>query len=155
MGKGEVDLEIHGRGNREKKQVDYSDNLTENQFLRAVEAGTLNEAMDKSRDRKARRASRREEHGDEDDDDDLEETQAELGSFEDNDKKFLNVISKEVERELEESRSKAKKRATKRQKNATTKPDKRAKVAVDGRLRDLYNLNRSNICRIGASEQAS
>ena len=133
MGKGEVDLEAHGRGNREKKQVDYSDNLTENQFLRAVEAGTLNEEIDKSRVRKARRASRREEHGDEYDDDDLEETQAELGltnfahRYEKN-----SIICTEVERELEETRSKAKKRATKRQKNASTKSDKRAKVADDG-----------------------
>eukprot|EP00123_Amoebidium_parasiticum_P016909 comp23636_c1_seq1/m.40301 comp23636_c1_seq1/g.40301 ORF comp23636_c1_seq1/g.40301 comp23636_c1_seq1/m.40301 type:complete len:1534 (-) comp23636_c1_seq1:538-5139(-) len=58
-------LETHGRGRREHAQVSYAENITENQFLKAVEEGITPQefAAEKRRrkDLKAERRARREE----------------------------------------------------------------------------------------------
>ena len=42
-------------GKRQRKEVDYSDALTENQFLKAIEDGTLDEAIDERKEKRGRR----------------------------------------------------------------------------------------------------
>ncbi|CAF0901694.1 unnamed protein product [Adineta ricciae] len=59
-------LDLLGRGSRQRKEVDYSDSLTEKEWLKAVEDGTLNSL---EHDRKRRR-KRRTLNEDVDDDDD-------------------------------------------------------------------------------------
>ena len=41
-----------GRGGRQRKEVDYSDSLTEKEWLKAIEDGTLNTDQEKKRRRK-------------------------------------------------------------------------------------------------------
>ena len=45
-------------GPRQRKEVDYSDQLTEREFLKAVEDGNLDEISDKKKSRKASRKSK-------------------------------------------------------------------------------------------------
>jgi SWI/SNF-related matrix-associated actin-dependent regulator of chromatin subfamily A protein 2/4 len=48
-------LDLLGRGSRHRKEVDYSDSLTEKEWLKAIEDGTLNSTeQDKKRRRKRR-----------------------------------------------------------------------------------------------------
>ena len=58
-------LDLFGRGNRQRKEVDYSDSLTEKEWLKAIEDGTLGSEQDKKRRRKRRAL-----HGELEDDDD-------------------------------------------------------------------------------------
>ncbi|XP_059903294.1 transcription activator BRG1 isoform X5 [Gadus macrocephalus] len=51
---------LFGRGSRLRKEVDYSDALTETQWLKAVEDGTLEEIEDEVRHKKTTRKRRRE-----------------------------------------------------------------------------------------------
>lgn len=46
---------------RQRKEVDYSDALTDRQFLKAIDEGSLEEAEEKSRQRKAKRKRKRNE----------------------------------------------------------------------------------------------
>lgn len=46
---------------RQRKEVDYSDALTERQFLKAIEEGDLEEAEENSRQQKAKRKRKRNE----------------------------------------------------------------------------------------------
>ena len=59
-----------GKGRRQRKDVDYSDNLTEREFLQALEEGNLDDAVEQKRVRKQNRKSLQ------DDDIDLDETEA-------------------------------------------------------------------------------
>ena len=47
-------LDLLGRGGRHRKEVDYSDSLTEKEWLKAIEDGTLGTDQDKRRRRKTR-----------------------------------------------------------------------------------------------------
>jgi hypothetical protein len=51
-------VEDLGRGNRARNDVSYTDGLTENEFLRAVEDGSLDEAVTKKRAGGGKRRSR-------------------------------------------------------------------------------------------------
>ena len=46
-----------GKGRRQRKDVDYSDNLTEREFLQALEEGNLDDAVEQKRQRKQSRKS--------------------------------------------------------------------------------------------------
>jgi ATP-dependent helicase STH1/SNF2 len=59
-----------GKGRRQRKDIDYSDNLTEREFLQALEEGNLDDAVEQKRVRKQNRKSLQ------DDDIDLDETEA-------------------------------------------------------------------------------
>ncbi|CAM2712301.1 unnamed protein product [Rotaria socialis] len=73
-------LDLFGRGTRQRKEVDYSDSLTDKEWLRAIEDGTLGTPdQDKKRRRKRRTAT----NIDFDDDDD--EQQDESNSKQDDD----------------------------------------------------------------------
>jgi SWI/SNF-related matrix-associated actin-dependent regulator of chromatin subfamily A protein 2/4 len=54
----EEDPDMYGRGTRVRKDVDYSDALTEKEFLRAVEDGNLDEACESKRKRRASKKNR-------------------------------------------------------------------------------------------------
>jgi SWI/SNF-related matrix-associated actin-dependent regulator of chromatin subfamily A protein 2/4 len=73
----EEENEIYGRGVRARKEVDYSDALTEREFLRAVEDGTLDEACENKKKRKIqdkhKRGSKLNTSQMDDDDGDVEE----------------------------------------------------------------------------------
>ena len=60
-----------GKGRRQRKEIDYSDNLTEREFLQALEEGNLDDAVEQKRQRK--QARRQHPH---DNDIDLDETEA-------------------------------------------------------------------------------
>ncbi|CAF3864024.1 unnamed protein product [Rotaria magnacalcarata] len=47
-------LDLFGRGSRQRKEVDYSDSLTEKEWIKAIEDGTLNSTEDKKRRRRRR-----------------------------------------------------------------------------------------------------
>lgn len=49
--------EDFGKGRRQRKDVDYSDNLTEREFLQALEEGNLDDAVEQKRQRKQSRKS--------------------------------------------------------------------------------------------------
>ncbi len=51
--------ELYGRGTRARKEVDYSDSLTEREFLRAVEEGNLDEVSESKKRRRKEKAKRR------------------------------------------------------------------------------------------------
>jgi SWI/SNF-related matrix-associated actin-dependent regulator of chromatin subfamily A protein 2/4 len=51
--------DLYGRGTRARKEVDYSDSLTEREFLNAVEEGNLDEVSEKKRQRRAQKATKR------------------------------------------------------------------------------------------------
>uniref|UniRef100_A0A3Q3G8M1 SWI/SNF related BAF chromatin remodeling complex subunit ATPase 4 n=1 Tax=Labrus bergylta TaxID=56723 RepID=A0A3Q3G8M1_9LABR len=58
----EEEEKMFGRGSRQRKEVDYSDSLTEKQWLKAIEEGTLEEVEEEVRHKKTTR------RGDKDDD---------------------------------------------------------------------------------------
>uniref|UniRef100_A0A7N8YIV7 Transcription activator BRG1-like n=1 Tax=Mastacembelus armatus TaxID=205130 RepID=A0A7N8YIV7_9TELE len=58
----EEEEKMFGRGSRQRKEVDYSDSLTEKQWLKAIEEGTLEEMEEEVRHKKTTR------RGDKDDD---------------------------------------------------------------------------------------
>ena len=63
-----------GKGHRQRKDVDYSDNLTEREFLQALEEGNLDDAVEQKRQRKQNRKSQSAQNLDADLD--LDETEA-------------------------------------------------------------------------------
>jgi hypothetical protein len=65
--------EDFGKGRRQRKDIDYSDNLTEREFLQALEEGNLDDAVEQKRQRKQNRKSLL---LSEDNDIDLDETEA-------------------------------------------------------------------------------
>ncbi|UJR21787.1 hypothetical protein I4U23_024862 [Adineta vaga] len=69
----EIDEDL-GKGHRQRKDVDYSDNLTEREFLQALEEGNLDDAVEQKRIRKQSRKSVL--VSSQDDDIDLDETEA-------------------------------------------------------------------------------
>jgi len=60
----EEEDKLFGRGSRQRKDVDYSDTLTEKQWLRAIEEGNLDEMETKSRRRKQVTKGRKRKHED-------------------------------------------------------------------------------------------
>jgi hypothetical protein len=62
--------EDFGKGRRQRKDIDYSDNLTEREFLQALEEGNLDDAVEQKRIRKQNRKNLQ------DNDIDLDETEA-------------------------------------------------------------------------------
>ena len=56
--------EDFGKGRRQRKDVDYSDNLTEREFLQALEEGNLDDAVEQKRQRKQSRKSQLNADGD-------------------------------------------------------------------------------------------
>ncbi|XP_056122002.1 transcription activator BRG1 isoform X1 [Rhinichthys klamathensis goyatoka] len=55
----EEEEKMFGRGSRQRKEVDYSDSLTEKQWLKAIEDGTLDEIEEEVRHKKTTRKRRR------------------------------------------------------------------------------------------------
>ncbi|KAL4647915.1 transcription activator BRG1-like [Arapaima gigas] len=55
----EEEEKMFGRGSRQRKEVDYSDSLTEKQWLKAIEEGTLEEIEEEVRHRKTTRKRKR------------------------------------------------------------------------------------------------
>merc|ERR1719419_1490495 len=66
----EEEEKIFGRGSRNRKEVDYSDALTEKQWIKAIEEGNLEEMEDIQRVRKKKSRKKRRYDDDDDDDDD-------------------------------------------------------------------------------------
>uniref|UniRef100_G3PU79 SWI/SNF related, matrix associated, actin dependent regulator of chromatin, subfamily a, member 4 n=1 Tax=Gasterosteus aculeatus aculeatus TaxID=481459 RepID=G3PU79_GASAC len=62
----EEEEKMFGRGSRQRKEVDYSDSLTEKQWLKAIEEGTLDEIEDEVRHKKTTRKRKRDRDKDED-----------------------------------------------------------------------------------------
>jgi len=62
-----LDAEENVTGARVRKEVDYSDSLTEREFLNAVEEGNLDEVSEKKRQRKVQKALKRQRGGGGDD----------------------------------------------------------------------------------------
>ena len=50
---------MFGRGSRSRKTVDYSETLTERQWIRAIEDGTLEEVEEEKKKRKKRKHDHR------------------------------------------------------------------------------------------------
>lgn len=55
----EEEEKMFGRGSRHRKEVDYSDSLTEKQWLKAIEEGTLEEIEEEVRQKKSSRKRKR------------------------------------------------------------------------------------------------
>eukprot|EP00063_Salmo_salar_P061302 XP_014036137.1 PREDICTED: transcription activator BRG1-like isoform X6 [Salmo salar] len=55
----EEEEKMFGRGSRQRKEVDYSDSLTEKQWLKAIEEGTLEEIEEEVRHKKTTRKRKR------------------------------------------------------------------------------------------------
>ncbi|XP_034386499.1 transcription activator BRG1 isoform X4 [Cyclopterus lumpus] len=55
----EEEGKLFGRGSRQRKEVDYSDSLTEKQWLKAIEEGTLEEIEEEVRHKKTTRKRKR------------------------------------------------------------------------------------------------
>ncbi|KAG7231388.1 hypothetical protein INR49_011986 [Caranx melampygus] len=55
----EEEEKMFGRGSRQRKEVDYSDSLTEKQWLKAIEEGTLEEMEEEVRHKKTTRKRKR------------------------------------------------------------------------------------------------
>ncbi len=49
---------LFGRGSRSRKTVDYSETLTERQWIRAIEDGTLEEVEEQKKKRKKRKVDK-------------------------------------------------------------------------------------------------
>lgn len=49
---------LFGRGSRSRKTVDYSETLTERQWIRAIEDGNLEEEEEKKKQKKKRKADK-------------------------------------------------------------------------------------------------
>jgi len=56
----EEDDKLFGRGSRQRKEVDYSDSITEKEFLEAIEDDTIEEAEESPRQKKQRKRRKRE-----------------------------------------------------------------------------------------------
>ena len=52
---------MFGRGSRSRKTVDYSETLTERQWIRAIEDGTLEEEEEKKKEKKKKRKADKDE----------------------------------------------------------------------------------------------
>uniref|UniRef100_A0AAQ4RL48 SWI/SNF related, matrix associated, actin dependent regulator of chromatin, subfamily a, member 4 n=1 Tax=Gasterosteus aculeatus aculeatus TaxID=481459 RepID=A0AAQ4RL48_GASAC len=63
----EEEEKMFGRGSRQRKEVDYSDSLTEKQWLKAIEEGTLDEIEDEVRHKKTTRKRKRDRDLDDED----------------------------------------------------------------------------------------
>lgn len=50
---------MFGRGSRQRKEVDYSDSLTEKQWIQAIEDGNLDEIQEEIREEKKKTTSRK------------------------------------------------------------------------------------------------
>ena len=50
---------MFGRGSRQRKEVDYSDSLTEKQWLQAIEDGNLDEIQEEIREEKKKTTARK------------------------------------------------------------------------------------------------
>lgn len=59
----EEEEKMFGRGSRHRKEVDYSDSLTEKQWLKAIEEGTLEEIEEEVRQKKSSRKRKRDAEG--------------------------------------------------------------------------------------------
>uniref|UniRef100_A0A8B9VYL6 SWI/SNF related, matrix associated, actin dependent regulator of chromatin, subfamily a, member 4 n=1 Tax=Anas zonorhyncha TaxID=75864 RepID=A0A8B9VYL6_9AVES len=59
----EEEEKMFGRGSRHRKEVDYSDSLTEKQWLKAIEEGTLEEIEEEVRQKKSSRKRKRDTDG--------------------------------------------------------------------------------------------
>ncbi|CAF3779677.1 unnamed protein product [Adineta steineri] len=79
-----VSDEDMGKGRRQRKDVDYSDNLTEREFLQALEEGNLDDAVEQKRIRKQTRKSAGLSSQDHDDDMDIDLDETEARSSFDN-----------------------------------------------------------------------
>ena len=55
----EEEEKMFGRGSRQRKEVDYSDSLTEKQWLQAIEDGNLDEIQEEIREEKKKTPSRK------------------------------------------------------------------------------------------------
>ena len=55
----EEEEKMFGRGSRQRKEVDYTDSLTEKQWLQAIEDGNLDEIQDEIREEKKKTTSRK------------------------------------------------------------------------------------------------
>uniref|UniRef100_A0A4W6FX83 SWI/SNF related BAF chromatin remodeling complex subunit ATPase 4 n=1 Tax=Lates calcarifer TaxID=8187 RepID=A0A4W6FX83_LATCA len=62
----EEEEKMFGRGSRQRKEVDYSDSLTEKQWLKAIEEGTLEEMEEEVRHKKTTRKRKRDRDKDDD-----------------------------------------------------------------------------------------
>lgn len=81
--------ELYGKGSRARKEVDYSDQLTEREFLKAVEDGNLDEVSETKKKRRAAKVSKKGKYNDDslnDDDDPIEESIEEESSVVTNNK---------------------------------------------------------------------
>ncbi|KXJ08359.1 putative global transcription activator SNF2L2 [Exaiptasia diaphana] len=56
----EEDEKLFGRGSRQRKEVDYSEHLTEKQWLKAIEEGSLDEIEERQKTRKMNKKRKRE-----------------------------------------------------------------------------------------------
>ena len=56
---------LFGRGSRSRKTVDYSETLTERQWIRAIEDGNLEEEEEKKKEKKEKKQKRKLEKDDE------------------------------------------------------------------------------------------
>lgn len=82
----EQDDEIFGKGGpRARKQVDYSDQLTEREFLRAVEEGNLDEVSETKKQRRAQKKARKYAGGDDSLNDDDQNDESNQGGQNDDD----------------------------------------------------------------------
>lgn len=63
----EEEDKLFGRGSRQRKEVDYSDSLTEKQWLRAIEDGNLDEIETKTKKKKQQRGGKKRKDYDDDD----------------------------------------------------------------------------------------
>lgn len=70
----EQENELYGRGTRARKEVDYSDALTEKEFLKAIEDGNLDEACENKKKRKVQKKKRGSNANGDDDEEDEKET---------------------------------------------------------------------------------
>lgn len=55
----EEDEKLFGRGSRQRKEVDYSEHLTEKQWLKAIEDGSLDEIEERQKTRKLTKKRKR------------------------------------------------------------------------------------------------
>lgn len=67
---------IFGRGSRNRKEVDYSDALTEKQFLKAIEDGNLDEVEEVSRVRKKKGRKKRKNYAEDDEEEEVKPKKA-------------------------------------------------------------------------------
>ena len=54
----EEEEKMFGRGSRQRKEVDYSEHLTEKQWMKAIEDGRLDEVEERQKDRKTKKRKR-------------------------------------------------------------------------------------------------